>query len=173
MSAAKLLSGPKSFLGGDADKAFAILIPKSPSAEEAFDDVVSTINEDHVAYQHAYKFMYAIPPIDALHSTYTVQSPSSAAGASSQSADLILAPRTNAWCSKSLHSRHAELYFSEESLSLMIKPSHKVAVTGPLEYQELQDGPNVVMHGSTIHFGDCIYKVEFTDTLILMSSDKN
>ncbi|KAL8970508.1 MAG: hypothetical protein Q9197_003775 [Variospora fuerteventurae] len=59
MSAAKLLSGPKSFLGGDADKAFAILIPKSPSAEEAFDEVVSTINEDHVAYQHAYKFICA------------------------------------------------------------------------------------------------------------------
>lgn len=44
----------------------------------------------------------------------------------------------------------------------MIEATYNVAISGPLGYQDLHE-PTVVLHGTTIHFGDCIYKLEFTD----------
>ncbi|KAL8958199.1 MAG: hypothetical protein Q9193_004699 [Seirophora villosa] len=87
---------------------------------------------------------------------------SSAAKAPNHPVDLILAPKTNAWFQKALHSHHARMFFSEDSLSLMIEATYNVAISGPFGYQDLHE-PSVVLHGTAIQFGDCGYKIEFTD----------
>ncbi|KAI4191735.1 MAG: hypothetical protein LQ348_003444 [Seirophora lacunosa] len=199
MSATTLLSGPSNILGGDASKAFAILIPKSPSAELAFDEVVSTVMQAPDDYARVMKSIHAHPPTDSARSQFSMQDdlaevvqdtppplwtgaykfelkalssrktswllgfgPSSAAKAPNHPVDLLLAPKTNVWCQKSLNSHHARIFFSEESLSLMIEANYNVAISGPLGYRDLHE-PSVVLHGTTIQFGDCIYKMEFTD----------
>lgn len=77
--------------------------------------------------------------------------------------DLLLAPPTKTWNEKGIASKHARLFFNEQSYRMMLEARHTVTVTKSGVTVITQSQSRVIEDGELIQIGPCSYVFEYTE----------
>ena len=84
-------------------------------------------------------------------------------GQKSPQVDILLAPPTKAWASQRIASKHARLFFHQESGRIMLEARHTVISSRTRTEILNKTKTCVIEHGGMLQFGTCSYIFEYTD----------
>lgn len=174
------------------DDVFAWLRPHSDTAREAFSASVNSALKYGDKYEHVRQFLCVTERDNVARSPFTEDDaepgnePLQWSGAfmlslkvrprdpakgwylgtnrrrQPQEVDILLAPPTETWANKRIASKHARLFFHEQSCRMMLEARHTVTITKNGAAIITQSRSHVIEDGELIEIGACSYIFEYT-----------